>query len=392
MNFLKELTSNQTALSPVDSLKMNDRSSANLTLMNEGKDIEEYDEKFKNCFFQSSCTSWFEHLKELTFSSTFCTLLPEEANVIVNHWKVREQLRITHSQQGVSPELIAQAEEELYSEALSKLSSLRKRLTEALNVELTLSPVNKAFVKLTTRSPKDSKKALKRAENASKIRFSYIRKGDSSLNEDTMLANQRWRILSEEVTNACAVSNADEALELLLDSARVYEDLEFSIGGNDGELDHRLGLVARSWDPRLKPENEFRGICQNGELTCLCQYFHPLLFPEILEKKHEIQEDILKMMTKTEVKEAIKSVGNNCMIDFAWLGAGEVIIIEFNPFDGESLGIFPASTGLFIWDYPPDRDIMTGKAPFEFRCRTELLPKHKLVSQCNKDWVRIIYP
>jgi len=40
---------------------------------------------------------------------------------------------------------------------------------------------------------------------------------------------------------------------------------------------------------------------------------------------------------------------------------GEVVLIELNPFDGVCLGTFPASTGLFLWDDPADRKIMTGE-------------------------------
>ena len=102
-------------------------------------------------------------------------------------------------------------------------------------------------------------------------------------------------------------------MELLLDSDRVYEDLEYALRGPsaitrtresaaissststtstatatttttekpdaDDEQEHediirlhwRMDLVARAWDPRLLPQSEFRGIVWGGKLTCLCQ-------------------------------------------------------------------------------------------------------------------------
>jgi hypothetical protein len=42
-----------------------------------------------------------------------------------------------------------------------------------------------------------------------------------------------------------------------------------------------MSLVARAWDPRVTPMSEFRGIVWNNQLTCLCQYFHPLFFSQI---------------------------------------------------------------------------------------------------------------
>ena len=153
-----------------------------------------------------------------------------------------------------------------------------------------------------------------------------------------------------------------------------------------------MDLVSRAWDPRLKPESEFRGICWDGKLTCLCQYFHPILFPELFALKEQIEMDVTATMAKYQTKAAVASVGGNCIIDFAWLAPGEVVIIELNPFDGIVLGTFPASTGLFLWDNVVDKAIMKGESPFEFRLREAELPTHALKQQCNKDWRDIIYP
>ena len=136
----------------------------------------------------------------------------------------------------------------------------------------------------------------------------------------------------------------------------------------------------------------YLGIVWNNKLTCLCQYFHPLMFDELVENKAQIQADVLECFASHDVSSAVSAVGGNCMVDFAWLGRGSpVIIIELNPFDGVCLGVFPASTGLFMWDDPTDKAIMCGDSPFEFRIRTEALSKDKLKNQCNKDWRDIIY-
>jgi hypothetical protein len=155
----------------------------------------------------------------------------------------------------------------------------------------------------------------------------------------------RWRILCEEVSTAGAVSavEAEKALQLLLDSERVYEDLEYALRGPSGKkgavavtgngsqgsilssispgcaslylreryqgprviendkdkedmerLQWRMDIVARAWDPNLTPQSEFRGIVWGGALTCLCQYFHPLVFEELFDQKEMIQADILR--------------------------------------------------------------------------------------------------
>lgn len=160
---------------------------------------------------------------------------------------------------------------------------------------------------------------------------------------------------------------------MLLDSARVFEDLEYALRGppidkdnhknnkqtaseeknalpsctqvhltktnaidisaekasntigssGDGDSDSRvwkMNLVARAWDHRLKPVSEFRGICWNNKLTCLAQYFHPLYFEELqnVELKAQIEQDILQ--TYSKAKHAVAQLGGHCIIDFAWLG------------------------------------------------------------------------
>lgn len=49
---------------------------------------------------------------------------------------------------------------------------------------------------------------------------------------------------------------------------------------------------------------------------------------------------------------------STCIIDFAYLNHDNIKVIELNPFDGEFLGCFPASTGLFRWDNEKDKKII----------------------------------
>merc|ERR1712066_757959 len=113
-------------------------------------------------------------------------------------------------------------------------------------------------------------------------------------------------------------------------------------------------------------------------------------FPELQDpdRKEAIEADCFELFSKPAVQLAIEAVGGHCIVDFAWLGKGEVIIVELNPFDGLCLGTFPASTGLFLWDDEGDRAIMKGEAPFQFRIREKPLPTDTLKVQCNRDWRR----
>jgi len=394
-------------------------------------------------FFNSGCRTWFDLIKDHTFTSTFCTLDPSEARVIVEHWEARRRLIAAASSRGEESEPSAELDA-LLTRTLESLGPLKQRLDAAVAEETAKSSEGKAFVKLSTRSPKDSKKALARAKASYHSRLAAL---DHEADD-----NERWVMLSEEVTKSSAIANGDEALELLLDSDRVYEDLEYALrgppapsepsttggaaetatdaaasssGGSavaqgavaqgavaqgavaqgavaQGAVAHPPGgevtlswnmeLVARAWDPRLTPESEYRGIAWNGELSCLCQYFHPLYFPGMRDRSEEVQRDIMAVYNSPEVKNAVARLGGHCIIDFAWLGPGEVIVIELNPFDGVCLGTFPASTGLFLWDEPADKLVMMGEAPFEFRMRDAPLEAASLRVQCNQDWRAIVHP
>jgi hypothetical protein len=402
MNFLKELQSvGANKLKPVLLEDCKDRSTANLKELT-SDDLKEESKVFEQ-FFKSGCGSWFDLIKDQTFSSTFCSLFPSEARVILRHWQDLRNLRTQMTLADASAEQLSLATESLLQSAVLRLEPLRVRLQVAIDTEIAKSSVGMAFVKLSTRSPKDSKKALRAAQVAYNERMAL----HASVSGEPMCDNDRWRVLCETTTQSGAVRDAAAALILLLDSDRVFEDLEYALRGppgidsdaagcaSDAEavalLQWNTDLVARAWDPRLKPESELRGICWGGKLTCLCQYFHPLVFPELIANKARIEDDIWASFNNPKTALAVAALGGNCIVDFAWLGPGEVVIIELNPFDGLVLGTFPASTGLFLWDDESDRAVMKGDSAFEFRLRETHLAPHELKAQCNKDWRDIIY-
>lgn len=386
MALLEQL--NRVQLKRTSPEQRRDRSAANVALPSDV--LGDEDERWKY-FFEAGCSGWFETIKEHTFRSTFVDLQFDEAKLIVEHWKRRQHICASTSQGEIENQL------EILAQEVSKLlQPLCERLEVAVRTECAASPANLAFVKLSTRSPKDSRKALARAKAAYEARVAMI---DGELTD-----NERWKLLAEEVTRAGAVDTGEKALEMLLDSARVFEDLDYALNGleecssaradaltNETLRPCSLSLVARAWDPRLTLQSEFRGIAWDGKLTCLCQYFHPLYFPELHEQRDKIESDCKRLFQRSSVQSAVQFLGGHCMVDFAWLGPGDVIIVELNPFDGVCLGNFPASTGLFLWDNEPDKRIMKGEVPFEMRLRDQPLDASALKSQCNPDWRRIIY-
>jgi len=228
------------------------------------------------------------------------------------------------------------------------------------------------FVKLSTRSPKDSRSLFQRAGE------SYLDKiKDNNLDE-----NNRWILLTEEVAKAGSSRNAIEAIEMFLDSERVAEDLKYAC---ENPSNWNLSIVIRSWDPRVTLQSEFRSFVWNKKMNCMGQYFHPLYFPELQDKKEQIAADCLSLFDK--IKDSLPVP--NALVDFAWLGPGQVMLIEVNPLN-EVLGSYSSSTGLFDWDVDKEL-IQSGTQEFEIRIRNspELTSTLKLKSR--QEWKSLIY-
>ena len=84
MNFLAELSSSNKKC--LKSVATDDRSALNLAAINKSKDELDDESKHWDAFFKSGCGQWFDLIKKRTFSSTFCSLFPSEAKIIVDHW------------------------------------------------------------------------------------------------------------------------------------------------------------------------------------------------------------------------------------------------------------------------------------------------------------------
>lgn len=306
----------------------------------------------RDYFFSSGVEGWYEELKDHTFKTSFVKLTKKEAKTIKNIFFQKEK-----------------ADEKV-------LKSLEKRLDKSIKE----NHEGKAFIKLSTRSPKDSTAAFKKASEA------YHKVDKSKLTE-----NEKYIKFSELMRQGCKVKNGNEAIELLLTSERVAEDFKYYFEGfketskDDEDID--ILVVVRSFDDEVTAVTEFRGFVWNNKFVCVGQYFHQLYFEDL----QNIEKDVTK-----DLQAFFKSVGPHIklpcyMMDLVWFGKDSTkkpLLVEVNPFDGESLGAFPASTGLFDWY--KDRDIMTGKTgKFVARIRGELPTKDEM-KNVNPSWAKLI--
>ena len=127
-------------LKATDESLRSDRSA--LQIRGEEPSIEKENER-RDYFFETGLDRWYSSLKHTTFLTEFLPITPDEARAIVSYWEANFKDR-------------SNTDEELDSTSVvlpPTLSGLRDRISSTIG---SLSATKGAFVKLTTRSPKDS--------------------------------------------------------------------------------------------------------------------------------------------------------------------------------------------------------------------------------------------
>ena len=350
----------QVKLKATGSAVRRDRSAPDYDIALRGEVSREKEEERKSYFFSTGIDRWYEPLKTVTFPTQFLSMTPEEAKTIVTHWTRRFKTRNSDSPDpSVDDIAIPPALTGLCDRIDTTISSLS-------------STTEGVFVKLSTRSPKDSDVAFVKARKLYAAKCVSLG-GDLS-------PNDRLILLGGIAIESLRVCTGVEAVQLLFSSTRVGEDLEYALSSGDDAFSENVSLVIRKWVP-IELWAEFRGFVWNGQLTSIGQYNHPVMFPQLKSMTSRIKSDLEKFFFS--VKGLIPL--DRYIIDFAWTEE-KVYLVEVNPFNGEI--VFPASTGLWSWE--KDRNQMMN-GPLELRIRkTEEDP---FVMKTNIDplWRAVIF-
>lgn len=349
----------QVQLKSRDESSRRDRSAPNFNIGSEFS--KQREETLRDYFFSTGLDRWYESLKDESFPTEFVAMTREEGQAIVSHWERLFKDRSSSSD--------GDAELPTF-EVPASLIGLRKRIDDVIG---SLSPEAGVFVKLTTRSPKDSHVAFAKARRA------FVSKLPSL--GDNPSANNRLILLAEVVIQSLRVRSGEEAISLLVSSTRVGEDLEYALNPENDDFEKCTCLVVRKWVD-IPLWAEFRGFVWDGKLTSIGQYNHPVRFPQLIEHKERIRSDLEKFFAT--VKDRIPL--DRYIVDFAWT-EGRVYLIEVNPFDGEV--VFPASTGL--WSWMDDREHMM-KGALELRIREAELEAKALKSSIEPEWRSVVFP
>jgi len=268
--------------------------------------------------------SWYEILGDHTPKTEFVPLSLAEAEAFYEqcHWYYC----------GAKPN----------SQVSTQKKTLLKKIEERVDSKIKLFN-GKAFVKLSTRSPKDS--LTSGINERMKVAFiEELKRSDSTPNGDLCAFSAAGR-------NAALVTTGAEACELLQISSRVREDLMRALEFPESFV---LQIIVREWIP-MKPQQEFRAFVFEKEMTAISQYCYFQYYPELVQNKEKLKNRMSDFWNSIKHKVPQKS----CIIDFL-VQDDNVMIIELNPFFNDT------SACLFSWREAEDRKIIQ-QGPLQIR-------------------------
>lgn len=164
---------------------------------------------------------------------------------------------------------------------------------------------------------------------------SFVRLGSRSPKEVYMHLNKKE-----------GIKDSFEAVAVLLESMRVFEDLCFA-----DRVRYEPYIVLREW-LNIEPWREFRCFSKNGQIRGISQYFYNDYFPNLIDKKDEIEKAIHKKYNE------FKNYLPECVVFDIIVLEDDIKLLEINPYNKE--GRQYTDPCLFNWN-----EIQNGD--YEFR-------------------------
>jgi len=241
---------------------------------------------------------------------------------------------------------------ELSEADIELLENLKRKIGTPIDL---LKRFNKsAFVRLSTRSPKDAgicgNSALKQQLSDE---INVFKRNGYPVNP-----NVKLQALFNVSARVLEVATPDQALHLLLSSERIYGDLQHALERDLSLWD--MNVIIREF-VKLDVSYEFRGFVCKKVLTAVCQYNDMCFYPHLKGKEVEIVDKLFNFFLTIR-----DLVGYDAyVLDFVIIGE-DVKIIEINPF-----GLMTGSS-LFQWE--ADRYLLQGGVdlygdlPSEIKC------------------------
>lgn len=295
---------------------------------------------------------WVDSVREFTFRTWTVDLAYSEADAMVQHYQHTYNHRAA---------LTPQQEEAMIS--------LTKKLEDAI-APIIQQGGEGAFVRLSSRSPKDA--VLMPGEATD--RMMKVLTDDLKQEGHFVSHNREFCALMKVGTESLKVRNAKQALDLLLNSERVFIDLMLAL---DFPKVYSMKLIIREWE-HLDYHMEFRGFVHNNSLNALCQYDSFCYFEELQDP--QMQEMIVSRVQ--ELFEVVKKdiPFENYVIDFGVM-PDKVIIVELNSWN--------SGTGSAMFSWVSDISVLEN-GPFEFRVNKAPTPDSIFQSHVAPEWMDLI--
>jgi hypothetical protein len=323
--------------------------------------------EYMKTFDLYSIDRWYDTCKDFTFPTQLLSLTKEEVHTIMEGYS-RNVLRKPIT------------DDNIYNSELQKLKEKLEHIIQQVGGS------EGVFVRMSTRSPKDSGFQTDRMRTllAEMLKHeSLVEKGSGSDEDDDddyyasmNTQNYEFFCFFTAQIQSLKITTADEALELLTRSERVFEDLESILAV---VKDWNVYICVRKW-LNFPISNEFRGFVYQRRLVALSQYFDVFHLPNLEQNSDVISTKVLEFFDT--IKDKIPY--DDCVMDFAIVPNGDVdfinmvsgkietensrvMCIEFNPYNRFTSGC------MFQWDKDKDILFSTDKE-LEFRFIDRPLP------------------
>jgi hypothetical protein len=239
------------------------------------------------------------------------------------------------------------------------------------------------FVRLSTRSPKDS--VMFRPSLAAELRSEYcILRQAEETDASTTVASTALHALYRISVAANRCASAEMCMQLLAESKRIQGDLEHYVAEC---LRHPapapvFNFIVRPFVP-FDVENEFRAFVFQRRLTAITQYNELCYFPRL----QHCHEDVCRVMTHTTeaLIAQLPSTLHNCVIDF-------VCIREANGWSARVVEINPMAefAGCGLFSFEKDWRVLQGHDAFQFRFQKDASHVALAMKQMSSDCKAVI--
>lgn len=332
----------------------------------------------KNCLSDEVyfLEKWSDILKDDTFLSTVVDFHLEEAEALCQYrdlarlkfFRVREGKDLTAAEVwGYEQRALVFGSLYCYPDVDvdENVTRLLKQVEDRLDIAIRDFGALGAFVKLNSRSPKDAPllrpdfNDFLKKEVALSMQHSFE---EGYFNDDILDSLSFFRAAGSSLI----VRSGREAMFLLLQSARVYDDVKLYLQNFQTRNYNPLKLVIRKWE-NIDPVSEVRAFVVQNEIKVMTQYSPYYYFPDFANeaRKDRLQAIILKYFEE-RIKPKVKPLVQDYTVDFAFSR-------ECNHFDDARLWIVElnppppvAGTSLFR-----QSETCLKEGPFEFRVVTD---------------------